>query len=148
MTQTDETIYPDSYITLNYRVSVTDGQEIISTFDMNPATLQMGAGQLSANLENCLIGLHVGDERHFELSAHDAFGAHNPELVQRIQKTDLPDDVKLKLKVNEPIHLTSETGIPYAGILKAMDNESVTVDFNHPLAGQTIFFDVQIIGVM
>ena len=142
----DETIYPNSYITLHYRVSLAGGQEIISTFDTNPATIQLGAGQLSANLENCLVGLKEGDKKQFDLSADDAYGIHTPILVQTINKAALPRDIKLI--VGEPLHLVSEIGIPYAGILECIDDHSITVNFNHPLAGKKIIFDVEIIGVL
>ena len=146
MITASEAITATSFVTLHYRVSLDDGTEVISTFGMNPATLQMGAGQLSTNLENCLLGLEAEEERHFELEAGLAYGARNPLLLQKIERASLPASVKLI--VGQPIHLTSDTGIPYAGMIEAVDDEWVTVDFNHPLAGRKIFFDVAIIGVL
>ncbi len=75
------TVRSDSYLTLHYRISTVDGDEFLSTFDMGPATLQMGSGQLADNLENVLIGLPAQERFVFQLEPDEAFGQHNPRLV-------------------------------------------------------------------
>ena len=87
---------PDSYLTLHYRLADLGGTEHVSTFDLSPATLQMGSGQLAETLERCLLGLPAGERHVFQLAAADAFGEHNPRLVERIARGALPADVELK----------------------------------------------------
>ncbi|MCH2222147.1 MAG: FKBP-type peptidyl-prolyl cis-trans isomerase, partial [Dechloromonas sp.] len=77
----------DSYLTLHYRITAQDGEEFLSTFDMSPATLQMGSGQLAENLERVLIGLPAMEQYVFELPPEEAFGQHNARLVERIARS-------------------------------------------------------------
>lgn len=142
---------PASHLTLHYRLSLVDGDEdVISTFGTRPATLQMGLGQLAEPLEKLLMGLPEGAHKRFELSAEEAFGPRNPELVQRISREAFqthagdtsgfaPGDV---LDFNAP------GGGRYAGVLQSLDDDGAVVDFNHPLAGQPLRFEVRILGVI
>ena len=142
---TQPTVQPDSYLTLHYRLADDSGNEFVSTFDLSPATLQMGSGQLSAPLEACLLGLAAGDRRQFELDG--AFGEHNPRLVERIARSALPPEIELR--ENSLIEFGGPEGLPgFAGFLRELDATSALFDFNHPLAGKPIRFDVEIIGIL
>ncbi|MDX9706366.1 MAG: FKBP-type peptidyl-prolyl cis-trans isomerase [Azospira sp.] len=148
------TVQPDSFLTLHYRLSGLDGTEHVSTFDMSPATLQMGAGQLAASLEACLLGLGVGEHHVFQLEADDAFGRHNPRLVERIARSALPPE--MELKVNSLIEFSapdgaSVPGVPgggIAGLLCELTDTTAVFDFNHPLAGRPVRFEVKIVGIL
>ena len=131
------TVRSDSYLTLHYRITTLDGEEFLSTFDMSPATLQMGSGQLAENLENVLI---------FELEPAQAFGQHNERLVERILRSGLPAD--MELKENSVVEFTAPNGGTFAGFLRELDDTHALFDFNHPMAGKTIRFEVEIIGIM
>lgn len=141
------TVGRDSYLTLHYSLSDLDNTAYVSTFDLSPATLQMGSGQLAETLEACLIGLASGERCRFELPAEDAFGPHNPRLVERIARSALPSDVELK--VNSLIEFSSPDGAgDFAGFLRELTETSAVFDFNHPLAGRPVRFEVQIIAIM
>lgn len=147
MNTNNTTVQPDSYLTLHYSLTGEDGTEFVSTFDMSPATLQMGGGQLAESLEQCLLGLSAGDRHAFQLPPEKAFGEHNPRLVERIARTALPPEVELK--ENSLIEFGSPNGGPgFAGFLRELDETTALFDFNHPLAGQAIRFEVRIIGIM
>ena len=141
-----ETVKSDSFLTLHYRITLDDGTEAVSTFDLSPATLQMGGGQLSENLERCLLGLQAGDTRAWRLAPEEAFGAHNPRLVERIARSALPPGIELK--ENTLVEFGAPNGGGFAGFCRELDEGSALFDFNHPLAGKTITFEVRIIGVM
>jgi len=141
-----ETVRSDSYLTLHYRISALDGDEFLSTFDMSPATLQMGSGQLAENLESVLIGLPAHERFVFQLEPKDAFGQHNERLVERIARSGLPAD--MELKANSVVEFTAPNGATFAGFLREMDATHGLFDFNHPLAGKAIRFEVEIIGIM
>jgi len=141
------TVQADSYLTLHYRLSDEDGNEFVSTFDLSPATLQMGSGQLAATLENCLIGLPAQQRRIFQLDSSDAFGEYNPQLVERIARNALPANVELK--ENSLIEFGApDGGAGFAGFLRELSDTTALFDFNHPLAGKPIRFEVEIIGIM
>lgn len=139
---------PDSFLTLHYRVGSSDDQaeEFVSTYDMSPATLQMGGGQLAATLENCLLGMTAGETRVFELPPEAAFGAHNPRLVEWIARSALPPEIELK--ESSLVEFSGPEGGGFAGFLRELTPTSACFDFNHPLAGRHIRFEVRIIGVM
>ena len=146
------TVQPDSFLTLHYRLSGLDGTEHVSTFDMSPATLQMGGGQLAASLEACLLGLGVGEHHVFELEADDAFGQHNPRLVERIARSALPPGIELKenslIEFSAPDDGQFARSGGFAGFLRELTETTALFDFNHPLAGQPVRFEVEIIGIM
>lgn len=141
------TVGRDSYLTLHYSLSDLENTDYVSTFELSPATLQMGSGQLAETLEDCLIGLTAGERRVFELPAEDAFGPHNPRLVERIARSALPADVELK--VNSLVEFSSPDGAgDFAGFLRELTDSSAIFDFNHPLAGKPVRFEVHIIAIM
>ena len=141
------TVLPDSYLTLHYRLSDDAGNEFVSTFDLSPATLQMGSGQLAEPLEKCLIGLSTQQRRLFQLGAIEAFGEYNPQLVERIALAALPPEVELK--ENSLIEFGApDGGAGFAGFLRELNATTALFDFNHPLAGKPICFEVEIIGIM
>ena len=133
-------------ITLHYRVATGDDTELVSTFDSTPATLQLGSGELAPPLEHCLIGISVGERHVFLLDADQAFGSHNPQLTQRMARSDLPPGASPEL--HGLIEFAAPGGDRFTGIVRELDDEAVLVDFNHPLAGKPVRFEVQIIGIL
>ena len=140
------TVRSDSFLTLHYRITAIDGDEFLSTFDMSPATLQMGSGQLAENLESVLIGLPAHERFVFELEPAQAFGQHNERLVERIARNALP--AGMELKENSVVEFSAPSGGTFAGFLRELDDTHALFDFNHPMAGKTIRFEVEIIGIM
>ena len=136
----------DSLVTLNYRLALADDRELVSTFDLGPATLQLGNGELAATLEACLDGIAVGERHVFLLEAEQAFGAWNEHLLHRIARSALPAGVEPEL--HGMIEFDSGDGRKYAGAVREMDESAVLVDFNHPLAGQAVRFEFEIIDVL
>ena len=139
-------VQPGSYLTLRYRVSLPDGTEAVSTFGMNPATLMLGSGQLAEPLEKCLIGMRAGERAAYTLEPEAAFGLSNPELIQRIARSALPrtlDDA-----AGSRMSFTDASGAQFAGTLIEQDATHAVFDFNHPLAGRSVVFEAEIIGIM
>ncbi|QWT45067.1 FKBP-type peptidyl-prolyl cis-trans isomerase [Azospira inquinata] len=145
--ETPVTVQADSFLTLHYRVTTGDGTEILNTFEMKPATLQMGSGQLAENLERCLLGLPAGKEVHsFDLPPDTGFGEHNPRLVERIALSAMPAGVELK--ENALVEFSDSEKGDFAGFIRELTDRYALVDFNHPLAGKQVRFEVQIIGIL
>jgi FKBP-type peptidyl-prolyl cis-trans isomerase SlpA len=145
------TVGADSHLTLHYRISLADtGADVISTFGDRPATLTLGLGQMVEPLEQCLLGLHEGDEAAFDLPPERAFGARNPELLQRVARSllDAHRDPSEPFVPGDLLEFPTPDGGRYAGVLKEIDERGALLDFNHPLAGQSIRFEVRILGVL
>jgi FKBP-type peptidyl-prolyl cis-trans isomerase SlpA len=146
-------IGPSSHVTLHYRLSVvTDGgeREVVSTLSLKPATLQIGASQLAAPLEQQLIGLEEGASATFDLAPGEAYGERSPELVQALARAtfDANADPDAGYAAGDIVEFRAPAGQRLSGVLKSIDATRAVVDFNHPLAGMPLRFSVQVIGVL
>ena len=151
MSNTPQPVVTEStFLTLHYRLSTVEGQDIVSTFDENPATLQVGSGQLAPFLESCLIGLPEGAHQSFELTAEQAFGPRNPELLQKVSLSTLQEnsDPDHSYAIGDLVDFAAPGGGQFAGVLLEIGERDALFDFNHPLAGQAVKFEVRIIGVL
>jgi FKBP-type peptidyl-prolyl cis-trans isomerase SlpA len=142
-----------SHVTFHYRIAVLlDGaeRELMSTFGAQPATLTVGSGALAEPLEACLIGLEEGAKQSFELAAGRGFGARNPQLIQTLSKAafDAGAEPAFDCAPGDIVQFSSPDGHKFSGVLKQHDAERVVVDFNHPLAGLPVNFEVHVVGVL
>jgi len=143
-------VTPGAHVTLHYRLSLADGAEVMNTFADKPATLLLGAGQLAPPLENVLLGLKVGHHSTFQLAPGQAFGPRNPDLIQRVSLAALRENSMIgeDFSPGDLIEFNAPSGGRYAGVLKEVGETSTLFDFNHPLAGAALAFEVQIIGIL
>jgi FKBP-type peptidyl-prolyl cis-trans isomerase SlpA len=144
--EVSETVKADSLITLHYRLATADDIEIVSTFGATPATLQLGSGELAPPLEACLNGLAVGGRHVFTLEPDQAFGPHNPQLLQRLPLKELPAGGTIELQAL--VEFAAPGGGMFTGMVRELDADSALIDFNHPLAGKTIRFEVEVVGIL
>ena len=140
-----------SFLTLHYRLAGPAG-DVINTFEDKPATLSLGTGELSPAMEQHLLGLPEGTHATFELAAGEAFGERNADMQQWVARKLLNElgDPDEKYNVGEVVQFPTPDGQgSYAGaVMQVRDDGAVLFDFNHPLAGQPVTFEVQIIGVL
>lgn len=143
-------VTPSAYLTLHYRLATGDGTDIVTTFGATPATLLLGQGQLAPFLEERLLGLPEGTHTSFELSAQDAFGERNPELIQLISKKTLDENSvpDAAYQVGDLVDFAAPGGGRFAGVLRELRGDAALFDFNHPLAGQSLKFEVNLISVL
>ena len=145
------TVDPGSFLTLHYRLAGPQG-DVISTFGSKPATLTLGTGELSPAVEERLIGLQEGAHATFELPAGAAFGDRNPYMIQWLARRELDSmgDPNERYDVGDVVQLPTPDGLgQFAGVvLDVRDDGALRLDFNHPLAGQPVTFEVQLIGVL
>jgi len=147
----ERVVQADSHLTLHYRIRLSaSGEDVISTFDARPATLTLGLGQMAEPLERRLIGLAEGTSAAFELPAEEAFGPRNPALLQRVSRALLAEhgEPGAAYAPGDLLDFAAPDGGRYAGVVKAVDDGGALLDFNHPLAGQPIRFEVRILGVL
>jgi FKBP-type peptidyl-prolyl cis-trans isomerase SlpA len=141
-----------SFLTLHYRMSGPQGQAIINTFGGQPATLSLGAGELSLAIERRLLGLEEGVHTVIDLDDGEAFGERQPEMVQWVARklmTQLSDAQQHYVEGDVVQFPTPDGRGQYAGtVIEVREDGAVLFDFNHPLAGQPVSFEVQIIGVL
>ncbi|MFC0116402.1 FKBP-type peptidyl-prolyl cis-trans isomerase [Pseudoalteromonas xiamenensis] len=142
----EQVIGANSEVVFHFSVKLSDGSAADSTkVHDKPAKLVMGDGSLTANFEKCLLGLKQGDNKSFELQPQDAFGMPNPDNIYYVDRSKF--SVEVEPKVGAIIAFTQPDGTDLPGIVRDVAGDSVTVDFNHPLAGQVVTFEVDILEV-
>jgi len=154
MTTTTATVQAGSFLTLHYRMAGPAG-DVINTFDGKPATLTLGTGELSPAVEAQLLGLAEGSRTTFELASGVAFGERSPDMLQWLARKVLTDmgDANADYAVGDVVQFPTPDGKgQFAGSVQQFRSDekgdAVLFDFNHPLAGKPVAFEVQVIGVL
>ena len=144
------TVQPGSFLTLHYRLAGPQG-DVINTFDGQPATLTLGASELSPAMEQSLVGLAEGTRQVFEFPAGEAFGQRNPDMLQWVSLQLLREfgDPDERYAVGDVVQFPAPQGAgSFAGAVQQVREDAVLFDFNHPLAGHPVTFEVLVIGVL
>jgi FKBP-type peptidyl-prolyl cis-trans isomerase SlpA len=138
-------VQPGSRVTLHYTMAFRDGEVVETTRDSLPAQVVIGAGDLFEPLEKHLLGLATGDQRHFEIDALESLANAETDTVQHFARDDFPPDLELKPGQLIAFSTPNEDELP--GLIVAVSEHEVTVDFSHPLSGRDLVFDVEILSV-
>ena len=141
---TDVRIGPDREVTLHFALKLENGDVVDSTFDKQPATFTVGDGSLLPGFEQALYGLKAGDKRSLPIGPEQGFGQGNPQNIQVMPRAQFAD---MELSEGLLIIFNDAANAELPGVVKAFDANQVTIDFNHPLAGKDLTFDVEIIDV-
>ena len=156
MVITSPRVQPGSFLTLHYRLSGPRG-DVVDTFGGQPATLTLGNGELAPAVEQRLLDMPEGTRATFELPAGEAFGERNPGLLQWVSRKLLQaqGEPGEAYEAGEVVQFSTPDGQGrYAGAVVevraggAGEEGAVLLDFNHPLAGQPVTFEVHVIGVL
>lgn len=137
-------ITEQSQVTLHFTLKLASGEVVDSTKDKSPATFKMGDGSLLPGFELALIGLQAGDRKELHILPEQGFGQPNPQNQQVIPRNQFKD-MELQEGLMVMFHDAANTELP--GMVASFDDKEVVVDFNHPLAGKELLFDVEIIAV-
>ncbi|CAK8721745.1 Peptidyl-prolyl cis-trans isomerase [Candidatus Electrothrix laxa] len=131
-------------VIIDYTLSLKNGDVIETTHDEEPVTYVQGTGEIIDGLEQAVAGLEKGTKKDIILPVDQAFGAHDPEALIEIPQTDLPPE---SLVPETLIHANGPKGQTINGKVLEVKENTVLVDFNHPLAGQELYCAVHIIDV-
>lgn len=145
MSEKSLTIGEGTRVTLHFSVSLMDGSVVDSTKDRQPASFTVGDGSLLPGFEQSLFGLRAGDKRSIFLQAEQAFGPRNEKNVQRMPKERFSE---MSLEPGMVLSFADPGGAELPGVVKTVGDDYVLMDFNHPLAGKELNFDVEIINVV
>jgi len=131
-------------VQMAYKGTLADGTVFSQSEEGKPLEFMVGAGTLIPALEKGMLGMKVGDKRTIQVKAADAYGDYDKTAVQRVPRAQFPKDIALKVggqyQFNSP-------GGPIVVTVTAMDDASVTLDFNHPLAGKDLSFEVTVVKI-
>lgn len=140
----EQRIGQGSTVTLHFSLKFDNGEVVDSNFEKDPATFTIGDGSLLPGFERVLFGLKDGDKRTFEILPEQGFGTPNEQNVQVMPRSQFDS---MELDYGVLVIFKDAAGGEMPGVVKAFNDQQVTIDFNHPLAGKVITFDVEIIQV-
>ena len=142
---TDYAIGAGMQVTLHFSLKLEDGQVIDSNFEREPAVFAVGDGKLLGGFEQALMGLKAGDKKTFLIPPEKGFGQPNPNNIHVVKRDSFKFEVELKEGL--VVSFADPSGGELPGVIKSFDDIDVTVDFNHPLSGHDVTFDVAILDV-
>lgn len=140
MSFTDMTVSEGTRVFLNFSVSLEDGSEVDTNFGDDPVDFVIGDGSLLPGFERLLFGMSAGERQMFTVSPENAFGQPNDDNLQGLPRDQFDEDIELEIGL--VFSFADAAGGELPGMVIAFDDEDVTVDFNHPLSGRIILFDV------
>ena len=134
----------DSTVTVNYTGRLEDGTVFDSSMveGREPIKVQLGQGQLIKGFESGLMDMGEGETKTVEIPASDAYGEYLDYLIQEVEKTQMPGEVEVGMQ------LEAQTQVgPVQFLVKEVKEETVVLDANHPLAGQKLIFDLEVVDI-
>jgi len=133
-------------VTLEYTGTFDDGTEFDSSEKQGkPLEFEAGAGVIIKGLDNAIIGMEKGQEKEIKIPPEEAYGSHNPDLLKKIPKEQVPKDKEIKAGMR--LALVSQDGKQLPVEVAEVTDKEVTLDLNHPLAGKTLNFKVKIVDI-
>lgn len=134
----------DSTVTVNYTGRLEDGSVFDSSMveGREPLTAKLGEGQLIQGFENGLVDMEIGETKTIEIPASDAYGEYLDYLIQEVPKSQMPGEVE----IGTPLMADTQMGT-IQFVVKEINDETVVLDANHPLAGQKLIFDLEVVGI-
>lgn len=132
-------------VTMHYKLTLDDGQVVDSSEGGEPMSYLHGAGEIVPGLESALEGRQVGDDLRVSVTPEKGYGHREPAAVQTVQRSVFPPEAKLEVGIT--FQAMDQDQNPLLGTITKIAGDEVTVDFNHPLAGMTLHFEVQLAGV-
>ena len=132
-------------VKIHYTGTLDDGPQFDSSAGREPLEFEIGSGQVIPGFDKAVEGMAVGDSKSVRLEAEEAYGPHHDALVQQVDRNLLPDD--LNPETGMALQSQSPDGQVMQFVVTEVSDASITVDANHPLAGQALSFDIELVGI-
>jgi peptidylprolyl isomerase len=132
-------------VKIHYTGTLDDGTQFDSSAGRDPLEFEVGSGHVIPGFDKAVEGMSVGDNKSVRIEADDAYGQRHDQLVQQVERSVLPDD--LDPKEGMALQSNSPDGQVMQFMVTAVTEETITVDANHPLAGQALSFDIELVEI-
>lgn len=133
------------FVSVDYTGTLENGEVFDSSKGRQPLEIQMGAGQLIKGFESALEGMSLNESKIFTLDPEDAYGHRDEGNEYTFKRSELPP--QMNPREGQTIGLTSPDGRQFPGYITKVDDDQVTVDLNHPMAGKKLTFDIKVVGI-
>ena len=132
-------------VRVHYTGKLDDGTQFDSSAGKDPLEFSLGAGDVLPGFDSAVAGMAVGDSKSVKIAAEDAYGPRHEQLIQDVPREHLPDD--MQPAVGMQLKAQGQDGQPIRLVVTAVAGQSITVDGNHPLAGQALNFDIELVEI-
>ncbi len=139
------TIADGTVVTMHYKLVLDGGEVVDSSEGADPLAYLHGSGNIVPGLESAMGGKSEGDKFDVTVTPEEGYGPRHDEAVQTVPRSVFPEDAQLEVGIQ--FQATDENGRPIMGTIKEIVDDKVTVDFNHPLAGQSLNFSIEVVGI-
>lgn len=140
-----ETVGKGMFVSVDYTGTLQNGEVFDTSEGRRPLEIQIGAGQLIQGFENALLGMTVNERKTFTLAPEEAYGHVDENCTHIFPRAEIPPD--MDPQVGQTVGLTTQEGHQVPARIIGVDDDGVTVDLNHPLAGKTLTFDIEVVGI-
>ncbi len=145
-TETIRTAKGGDTVRVHYKGTLDDGSEFDSSAGREPLEFRLGTGQVIAGFERTVDGMQLGETRTARLNAADAYGTHRAELVLELPKEQFPEG--LKPEAGQQLELQQGDGQRLPVTVTTVTEQAVTLDANHPLAGEALTFEIELVEIL
>jgi FKBP-type peptidyl-prolyl cis-trans isomerase SlyD len=139
-----DTVQDGLVVSMDYKLTV-DGEVLDSSDEAGPLQFLAGYGNIIPGLEREMTGMKIGDSKEVVVQPEDGYGEFDEEAFMDVPRTEFPADMELEAGME--LHVSDEDGNHQAAFVSEFDNETVTLDFNHPLAGAELHFWVKVVAL-
>ena len=133
------------FVSVDYKGSLQNGEVFDTSQGRQPLEIQLGAGQLIKGFEKELLGMAVNEKKVFTLQPEEAYGHKDENLTQSFPRSEVPPEMNPKVGMTVGLHTPEGRQVP-ARIIH-VDDEKLTMDLNHPLAGESLTFEIEVVGI-
>lgn len=140
-----EKVENGAYVSVHYTGTLGNGEVFDTSSGREPMEVCMGAGQLIKGFEDQLMGMALNEKRTFTLAPEDAYGPRNDSMMHSVPRSEVPAD--LDVQIGMMIGLSTPEGHHVPARIVKMDDQELTMDLNHPLAGESLTFEIEVVGI-
>jgi FKBP-type peptidyl-prolyl cis-trans isomerase 2 len=132
-------------IKVHYHGKLTNGETFDKSEGRPPLEFEVGSGSVIKGFDDGVTGMAVGDKKTISIPFNEAYGPRNPEMLIEVPKTSFPDD--MELQIGMPLVMNDDQGNRYQVVVQQIKEDGVILDANHPLAGQDLIFDLELVEI-
>ncbi len=132
-------------VVVHYVGTLVDGTEFDTSRETDPLEFTIGEGEVIPGFEQAVVGMNPGEQKTVTIACDDAYGPHQEELVAQVPRSQLPQD--LALEVGRQFEVSQDDGSTFLVVVSALEGEDVALDANHPLAGQELTFEIELMEI-
>jgi len=132
-------------VKIHYTGTLENGEEFDSSKDREPLAFVLGEGNVIPGFENGVMGMEEGDSKNITIPPEEAYGIKNNELIVEVDRSEFPENITPSVGLQ--LQMMQQNGNPINVMVTALDDNKVMLDANHPLAGQTLIFDIKLVEI-